>query len=157
MILGCDAAGIDRDGNEVVVHAVISDAGLARRRDAGPATVAAVRTTPGHARRAGHRAAANLVAKPAGLSLRGGGLPADGLADRLSDAVQPGPRSGPGDSVLVQGAGGGVATALISLARAAGCACAPPAATRAKRARAVEIGAHAALDAGSALPIAWTR
>ena len=25
MILGCDAAGIDEDGNEVVVHAVISD------------------------------------------------------------------------------------------------------------------------------------
>ena len=24
MILGCDAAGIDEDGNEVVVHAVIS-------------------------------------------------------------------------------------------------------------------------------------
>src|ERR1700723_1788740 len=26
MILGCDAAGIDEDGNEVVVHAVIGDA-----------------------------------------------------------------------------------------------------------------------------------
>ena len=25
MILGCDAAGVDADGNEVVVHAVISD------------------------------------------------------------------------------------------------------------------------------------
>src|SRR6478735_8135596 len=25
MILGCDAAGIDEDGNEVIVHAVISD------------------------------------------------------------------------------------------------------------------------------------
>src|SRR5579863_4454492 len=25
MILGCDAAGLDADGNEVVVHAVISD------------------------------------------------------------------------------------------------------------------------------------
>src|SRR3954471_16462312 len=27
MILGCDAAGLDEDGNEVVVHAVISSAG----------------------------------------------------------------------------------------------------------------------------------
>src|SRR5215207_4295847 len=26
MILGCDAAGLDEDGNEVLVHAVISDA-----------------------------------------------------------------------------------------------------------------------------------
>src|SRR3954451_1529037 len=25
MILGCDAAGVDEDGNEVVVHAVVSD------------------------------------------------------------------------------------------------------------------------------------
>src|ERR671913_2134858 len=25
MILGCDAAGLDEDGNEVVVHAVVSD------------------------------------------------------------------------------------------------------------------------------------
>ena len=25
MILGCDAAGLDEDGNEVVVHAVIGD------------------------------------------------------------------------------------------------------------------------------------
>src|ERR1044071_8812955 len=29
MIVGCDAAGIDEDGNEVVVRAVISDAGFA--------------------------------------------------------------------------------------------------------------------------------
>ena len=28
MILGCDAAGLDEDGNEVVVHAVVSDPGL---------------------------------------------------------------------------------------------------------------------------------
>ncbi len=25
MILGCDAAGVDEDGNEVIVHAVVSD------------------------------------------------------------------------------------------------------------------------------------
>ncbi len=28
MIVGCDAAGVDEDGNEVVVHAVISDPGF---------------------------------------------------------------------------------------------------------------------------------
>ncbi len=31
MILGCDAAGVDSDGNEVVVHSVISSDDLARR------------------------------------------------------------------------------------------------------------------------------
>ena len=29
MIVGCDAAGIDEDGNEVVVHSVISDPAFA--------------------------------------------------------------------------------------------------------------------------------
>src|SRR6187551_3240183 len=28
IVLGCDAAGLDEDGNEVVVHAVISDPGF---------------------------------------------------------------------------------------------------------------------------------
>ena len=33
MILGCDAAGLDEDGNEVVVHSVIAtDGGAATRR-----------------------------------------------------------------------------------------------------------------------------
>ena len=58
MILGCDAAGLDQDGNEVVVHAVIATTRLARRRDARPAPLAAVRALPGHVRRAGHRARA---------------------------------------------------------------------------------------------------
>ena len=49
MILGCDAAGVDEDGNEVVVHAVVSDPVLrangaafaARYRDVPQATVVA--------------------------------------------------------------------------------------------------------------------
>ena len=43
MILGCDAAGLDEDGNEVLVHAVISDPVVAGRRDPRPEAVAAVR------------------------------------------------------------------------------------------------------------------
>ena len=49
MILGCDAAGLDEDGNEVVVHAVISDPSWTGRRDARPEAVAALRALPGHA------------------------------------------------------------------------------------------------------------
>src|SRR3954467_3275383 len=30
MILGCDAAGLDEDGNEVVIHGVIADPGAGR-------------------------------------------------------------------------------------------------------------------------------
>ncbi len=44
-------------------------------------------------------------------------MPADGVADGVPDAVAQGGLE-PGESVLVQGAGGGVATALVALARA---------------------------------------
>ena len=47
-------------------------------------------------------------------------MPADGVADGVPDALHPGRAASPATRVLVQGAGGGVATALIALARAAG-------------------------------------
>ena len=90
MILGCDAAGLDEDGNEVVVHAVISD-------PTGPATRPSTRKRSLLSERYQGTFAErvvvprrNLVPKPASLSLRGGGLPADGLADGLPDALHPG-------------------------------------------------------------------
>ena len=85
MILGCDAAGIGPDGNEVVVYP------RGGRRPATRGTVDPVRALPGHARRAGRGAAANLVPKPAGADVRRRGLPADGLADRVPDADHQGP------------------------------------------------------------------
>jgi NADPH:quinone reductase-like Zn-dependent oxidoreductase len=57
-----------------------------------------------------------------------------------------------GDSVLVQGAGGGVATALIILARAAGLKVLATSRDEAKRARALEIGAHEVFASGERLP-----
>ena len=86
MILGCDAAGVDEDGNEVVVHSVVSDR-LARRRDAGPAALDPVRAPRGHVRRARRGAAAQPRAQAARAVVRGGGVPADGVADRVPDAV----------------------------------------------------------------------
>jgi NADPH:quinone reductase-like Zn-dependent oxidoreductase len=58
----------------------------------------------------------------------------------------------PGSTVLVQGAGGGVATALISLAAAAGIRVWATSRDEAKRARAVELGAAAAFESGQRLP-----
>ena len=89
MILGCDAAGLDEDGNEVIVHAVISEPGLAGRRDARPQAVAAVRAPPGHVRREGRRAAAQRRPEAGGAVVRRGGLPADRVAHRVPDAVHP--------------------------------------------------------------------
>jgi NADPH:quinone reductase-like Zn-dependent oxidoreductase len=58
-----------------------------------------------------------------------------------------------GDTVLVQGAGGGVATALISLARAGGLTVFATSRDEGKRARALELGAHHAVETGERLPV----
>jgi NADPH:quinone reductase-like Zn-dependent oxidoreductase len=152
MILGCDAAGIDEDGREVVVHAVIGDplaAGgdetldpnrslLSERHDG---TFAELVTVP---RR-------NLVPKPASLSFEEAAcLPTAYLtAFRMLFDRAP---IGPGATVLVQGAGGGVATALIRLGRAAGYRMWVTSRSEAKRARALELGADQAFETGARLP-----
>lgn len=152
MILGCDAAGIADDGSEVVVHAVIGDpdAGggdetldprrsLLSERYAG--TLAQRVTVP---RR-------NLVPKPAALSWEDAAcLPTAWLTAYRMLFTKSGLR--PGDTVLVQGAGGGVATAAIALARAGGFRVWATSRDEAKRAKAVELGAHEAFESGARLP-----
>lgn len=152
MILGCDAAGVDADGNEVVVHAVIGDpaAGggdetldprrslLSERYDG---TFAERVVVP---RR-------NLVPKPAALSFEEAAcLPTAYLtAFRMLFDRAP---IGPGATVLVQGAGGGVATALIKLGRAAGYRMWATSRSEAKRERALELGADQVFETGGRLP-----
>ena len=83
----------------------------------------------------------NVVPKPAGLSFAEAAcLPTAWLTAYRMLFTQSGLQ--PGDSVLVQGAGGGVATALIMLARAAGFRVYATSRDEDKRARALEIGAH---------------
>jgi NADPH:quinone reductase-like Zn-dependent oxidoreductase len=152
MILGCDASGVDEDGNEVVVHAVIGDpaAGggdetldparsLLSERYNG--TFAERVTVP---RR-------NLVPKPEALSFADAAcLPTAYLTayrmlfDRAPIAA--------GATVLVQGAGGGVATALVQLGSAAGYRMWVTSRSEAKRARALELGADQAFETGARLP-----
>ena len=68
MILGCDAAGVDEDGNEVVVHAVISETVLDAATAPRAAPVHAHRALPGHLRRPGRRPCWNVLPKPESLS-----------------------------------------------------------------------------------------
>jgi NADPH:quinone reductase-like Zn-dependent oxidoreductase len=93
----------------------------------------------------------NLVPKPAALSFEQAAcLPTAYLtAYRMLFG-----RAGlqPGATVLVQGAGGGVATALILLGRAAGYRIWATSRSEAKRARAVELGADRAFESGARLP-----
>ncbi|WP_235735873.1 zinc-binding dehydrogenase [Nocardioides alcanivorans] len=152
MILGCDAAGIDADGNEVIVHAVISDPNWSGDETLDPTrsllserhqgTFADQVTVP----------LRNVIAKPASLSFEEAAcLPTAWLTAYRMLFTQGGLKAG--DSVLVQGAGGGVATALITLARAAGLKVFATSRDEAKRARALEIGAHEVFESGARLPI----
>jgi NADPH:quinone reductase-like Zn-dependent oxidoreductase len=150
MVLGCDAAGVTDDGREVVVHAVVADA------TDGDETMDLHRTLlsekhPGTLAEHVAVPARNVVPKPATLSWEEAAcLPTAWLtAYRMlftMSGLQPGGR------VLVQGAGGGVSTALVALARAAGYVVYVTSRDPAKRERALGIGAHAALEPGARLP-----
>ena len=151
MVLGCDAAGVDDNGEEVIVHSVISspdwrgDETLDPRRtllsERYPGTLAERVVVPRH----------NLVPKPASLSFEEAAcLPTAWLTAYRMLFVQSGVR--PGDTVLVQGAGGGVSTALIVLARAGGCRVWATSRAADKQQRAVDLGAHEAFDSGARLP-----
>jgi NADPH:quinone reductase-like Zn-dependent oxidoreductase len=58
----------------------------------------------------------------------------------------------PGQRVLVQGASGGVATACIAMARAAGLVVYATARSEEKQRKALELGAHEVFDSGARLP-----
>jgi NADPH:quinone reductase-like Zn-dependent oxidoreductase len=152
MILGCDAAGIDEStGDEVVVHAVINTPGWTGDDTVDPGRTLLSEKHQGSLAEYVIVPKRNVVPKPVDLSF--------GEAACLSTAWLTAYRmlftkSGlrPGQSVLVQGATGGVATACISMARAAGYTVYATARSEAKQAKALELGAHAAFSSGARLP-----
>ena len=152
IVLGCDAAGIDEDGHEVVVHSVIGDpdAGggdetldprrslLSERYDGTFAERVAV------PRR-------NLVPKPASLSFEEAAcLPTAYLTAYRMLFVKSGAQ--PGSTMLVQGASGGVATALIVLGHAAGYRMWVTSRSGDKRDLALDLGADQVFETGARLP-----
>src|SRR5207249_3495080 len=93
----------------------------------------------------------NLVPKPADLSFAEVAcLPTAWLTAYRMLFANSGLR--PGQTVLVQGASGGVATACIALGRAAGYRVWATARTEAKQEAAVRLGAHQAFLSGTRLP-----
>lgn len=149
IVLGCDAAGVTEDGREVIVHALVADDPggpeapgnftiLSERHDGTHAQLLAVPSR-------------NLIDKPASMSFEEAScLPTAWLTAYRMLFVQGGLR--PGQRVLVQGAGGGVATAAILLGKAAGLRMYATSREAAKADRAVELGAHAGLETGARLP-----
>ena len=152
MILGGDAAGELDDGTPVIVHEVIGDpaAGggdetLDPRRtllsELHPGTLAEYVAVPGR----------NVVTKPDELSFEEAAcLPTAWLTAYRMLATKSGLRVG--DTVLIQGAGGGVATAAIQLADVLGFRVWVTSRDEAKRARALELGAAEAFETGARLP-----
>jgi NADPH:quinone reductase-like Zn-dependent oxidoreductase len=152
MILGCDAAGVDADGNEVVVYAVVGDAesgggdetldprrSLLSERYQG--TFAERVMVPNR----------NLLPKPAALSFEEAAcLPTAYLTAYRMLFEKSGAQ--PGATILVQGAGGGVATALILLGRAAGYRMWVTSRSEAKLDAARKLGADQAFPTGARLP-----
>jgi NADPH:quinone reductase-like Zn-dependent oxidoreductase len=144
MVLGCDAAGVDEDGNEVVIYPVVADPGdprgLSLLSEHFPGTLAERVAVPRD----------NLVPKPSGVSFADAAcLPTAWLTafhmlttrGRIDEA----------SSVLVQGAGGGVATAAVTLAAAMGKRVYATSRDPAKRERIATLGATA-VEPGARLP-----
>jgi NADPH:quinone reductase-like Zn-dependent oxidoreductase len=150
MILGCDAAGVDADGNEVIVHSVIAD------DDLGDETLDPKRTLLSelHPGTLAERVAVprrNLVPKPPELSFEEAScLPTAWLTAYRMLFVKADVT--PGQTVLIQGAGGGVASAAIVLGRHGGLRVWVTSRDEEKRERALALGAHQAFESGARLP-----
>jgi NADPH:quinone reductase-like Zn-dependent oxidoreductase len=142
MILGCDAAGIGPDGAEVVVYPVVhtEKGDFSILSEYYPGTVAERVAVPAH----------NLVAKPAELTFAEAAcLPTAWLtAYRMLTTKG---RLTEGGAVLVQGAGGGVATAAVLLGTALGARVYATSRDAAKRERIAALGASA-VEPGARLP-----
>jgi NADPH:quinone reductase-like Zn-dependent oxidoreductase len=152
MILGCDAAGVDEStGADVVVHSVIAtddwdgdetlDPGRTLLSEKHQGSLAEYVVVPKR----------NVIPKPSELSFAEAAcLPTAWLTAYRMLFVHGAVR--PGQTVLVQGATGGVATACITMARAAGLRVFATARSEDKQQRALELGAHEAFSSGERLP-----
>src|SRR5829696_2350567 len=116
MILGCDAAGVGEDGEEVIVHAVVASPDWRGDETLDPRRTLLSEKHPGTLAERVAVPRGNVVPKPPELSFEEAAcLPTAWLTAyrMLFTRV----RLHPGATVLVQGAGGGVATALVVLAK----------------------------------------
>jgi NADPH:quinone reductase-like Zn-dependent oxidoreductase len=152
MVLGCDAAGIDTtSGEEVVVHAVIATDGWDGDETLDPGRTLLSEKHQGTFAEQVIVPARNVLPKPAELSwAEAACLPTAWLTAFRMLFVRAGLR--PGQTVLVQGASGGVATAAIMMASAVGLRVWATARTEAKQQAALDLGAHEAFASGARLP-----
>ena len=150
IVLGCDGAGIAADGREVIVHAVIPPPGAVEDDLDEQATILSEEHDGTFAdlvvvpRR-------NLVDKPPGLTFEEAACLPTAYLTAYRMLFTTGDLR-PGQRVLVQGAGGGVSTALIILGRTAGLRVYATSRDERRRERALALGAHEVFEPGARLP-----
>src|SRR4051812_21188559 len=151
MVLGCDGAGVDAEGNEVIVHAVVPSEGWRGDETLDPRRTLLSELHDGTLAEKVRVPVGNVVPKPASMPWETAACLSTAwlTAYRMlftSSGVQP------GGTVLVQGAGGGVATALLQLGTAAGYRMWATTRDEARGRRALEIGADRVFASGERLP-----
>jgi NADPH:quinone reductase-like Zn-dependent oxidoreductase len=151
MVLGCEAAGIAEDGTEVLLHPVVGDPAVLDDVTLDPERSVLSERHPGTFAERVAVPPELLVAKPPEISfadaacLGGSWLTAYRMLFVRAGLL-------PGDTVLVQGAAGGVATAAVALARAAGLRVWATGRDSSRRRVALQVGAHEVFEAGARLP-----
>ncbi|HKX68555.1 MAG TPA: zinc-binding dehydrogenase [Intrasporangium sp.] len=151
MVLGCDGAGVDEEGNDVIVHAVIASDGWTGDETLDPKRTLLSELHDGTLAEHVLVPRGNLVPKPADLGWEAAAcLSTAWLTAYRMLFTNSGVR--PGGTVLVQGAGGGVATALIQLGAAAGYRMWATSRDAAKAEKATSIGADRVFESGERLP-----
>lgn len=150
-ILGCDITGWDDRGNEVMVTGCFGDP------DAGggdetfdPRRSLISEKLPGSFGEYTVAPTRNVIPKPSWLTFRQAACVNVSWSSTYRLLFTRG-HAQPGERVLIQGAGGGVATAAIAMARAAGLQVVVTSRSEEKRRRALELGAHEALPTGERL------
>jgi NADPH:quinone reductase-like Zn-dependent oxidoreductase len=154
MVIGCDAAGVTADGRAVVVHSIISspdaeaefgselyDPKMSMFSEQYDGTFATKLAVPER----------NLIDKPASLSFEEAScLGVAYLTAYRALFTQAGLKAG--QTVLVQGAGGGVSTAAVLLGKAAGLQVWVTSRSENNRARAKTLGADQVFETNARLP-----
>lgn len=148
MVLGCDIAGWDENGREVVVSGSFGDPDLGRGDESlDPGRALVSERFPGAFAELTIVPRRNLLPKPTFLSMEEAGCITVAWTTAFRMLFTRG-RAEPGERVLIQGAGGGVATAAAALAGAAGLHVIVASRSAEKRQRAMELGAHEAIETG---------
>ncbi len=141
VILGCDGSGVTAAGEDVVIYPVLGHGpSFHMLTDGVDGTLAQLVAVP----------SANLVPKPASLSFEEAAALPTAWLTAYSMLFRSG-RLLPGERVLVQGANGGLATATIALAVAAGACVSVTSRSPDALQRAHALGAHELVESGAPL------